>query len=88
MIPTASAPSEEVGNLTHPPIFASSPVAELFDLIAGISTGGILALGLVMPGDGGKPRYKAAELTGLYKKEGSRIFSRARSRLGSLAEEQ
>ncbi len=33
-------------------------VAEMFDLIAATSTGGILALGLAMPGDGGKPRIR------------------------------
>ncbi len=61
------------------------PIAEMFDLIAGTSTGGILALGLAMPGDGGKPRYKAEELIELYEKEGLRIFSRpAGHRIDSL----
>jgi patatin-like phospholipase/acyl hydrolase len=60
-------------------------IAEMFDLIAGTSTGGILALGLAMPGDGGKPRYKAEELIELYEKEGLRIFSRpAGHRIDSL----
>ncbi len=60
-------------------------VAEMFDLIAGTSTGGILALGLAMPGDGGKPRYKAEDLIEFYEKEGLRIFSRpARHRIDSL----
>jgi uncharacterized protein len=60
-------------------------IAEMFDLIAGTSTGGILALGLAMPGDGGKPRYKAEELIELYEKEGPRIFSRpAGHRIDSL----
>ncbi|MEA2124204.1 MAG: hypothetical protein QOI80_986, partial [Solirubrobacteraceae bacterium] len=49
-------------------------VAELFDLIAGTSTGGILACALARPGDDGKPRYTAEELTGLYVSEGPKIF--------------
>jgi patatin-like phospholipase/acyl hydrolase len=53
------------------------PICELFDLIAGTSTGGIIALGLTMPGDAGKPRWSAAELLGLYESEGGTIFSRS-----------
>ncbi|WP_243286100.1 patatin-like phospholipase family protein [Geothrix terrae] len=49
-------------------------VADCFDLIAGTSTGGILALGLAVPGEGGRPRYSAQDLAGLYLKEGARIF--------------
>ena len=49
-------------------------VADCFDLIAGTSTGGILALGLAVPGHGGQPRYSAQDLAGLYLQEGSRIF--------------
>jgi len=48
--------------------------AELFDLIAGTSTGGIIALGLTVPGDDGKPRWTANDLVGLYLTEGPRIF--------------
>ncbi|WP_257309156.1 patatin-like phospholipase family protein [Geothrix fuzhouensis] len=50
------------------------PISDCFDLITGTSTGGILALGLAMPGDGGRPRYSAQDLAGLYVKEGGRIF--------------
>lgn len=53
------------------------PIAESFDLVAGTSTGGLLALGLTMPGDDGRPRYSAADLVQLYLDEGSRIFSRS-----------
>lgn len=50
------------------------PIAELFDLIAGTSTGGILALGLTMPGPDGKPLHSAASLVKLYEGEGMTIF--------------
>lgn len=52
-----------------------TPIAELFDLIAGTSTGGILAGGLALPGEDGSPKYSAKELLSLYNgKEGKEIF--------------
>lgn len=52
------------------------PIAESFDLIAGTSTGGILACALVRPGPDGTP-MAAAELAGIYEREGPEIFSRS-----------
>ncbi|RPI15034.1 MAG: patatin [Acidobacteriales bacterium] len=68
------------------------PIAELFDLIAGTSTGGILTLGLTKPGPEGKPQYPAAAMVALYQQEGGRIFHRPALRkilaLGNLAEDK
>ena len=44
------------------------PTADNFDLIAGTSAGGSLALGLSATGDNGKPKYKARELVEIYSK--------------------
>ena len=53
------------------------PTAQLFDLIAGTSTGGILALALTKPGDAGQPQYTATDLVGLYEQQGRTIFARS-----------
>jgi hypothetical protein len=53
------------------------PTAHLFDLIAGTSTGGILALGLTIPKTPGTQPYTAESLIELYEREGRRIFSRS-----------
>src|SRR5690349_4100610 len=57
----------------------NKPIAALFDLIAGTSTGGILALGLTAPdaANPGQPRHSANDLVALYAQKGSVIFRRS-----------
>ncbi|RMG52504.1 MAG: patatin [Acidobacteria bacterium] len=68
------------------------PIAERFHLIAGTSTGGILALGLTKPDARGRPQYAARDLVALYEREGARIFSRSvwhrLHAVGNIAEEK
>jgi uncharacterized protein len=67
------------------------PIAELFDYVAGTSTGGILGLALTKDGGDGRPQYTAMDAIRLYREHGARIFSRTvwhrlRS-IGSLIDE-
>jgi len=52
-------------------------ISELFDLIAGTSTGGILALGLSKANKNGEPEFSANKLAELYSKRGKEIFQRS-----------
>ena len=52
-------------------------IAELVDLVAGTSTGGVLACALTRPGPDGAPLYSAEELAGIYVEEGPAIFRRS-----------
>ena len=66
------------------------PIIDLFDLIVGTSTGGLVALALSCPDAEGKPRHTARDIVRLYDVEGKRVFSRSvwhkiRS-VGALAE--
>ena len=51
------------------------PTADNFDLIAGTSTGGILALGLSRPDNEGNPQFTAADLANIYGERGEEIFN-------------
>jgi patatin-like phospholipase/acyl hydrolase len=55
------------------------PICKLFDLIAGTSTGGVLALGAVVPSpdDPTQPRYPAKKSVELYEQKGERIFDQS-----------
>ena len=70
----------------------SKPVSELFDLLAGTSTGGILSLGLVRSDGEGKAKYSAEKLAEIYQKRGKEIFSRSLwkgiSSMGGLVDEK
>lgn len=55
----------------------SAPASELFDLIVGTSTGGILALGLALQGDEGQSILPAKRMVALYERHGAEIFERS-----------
>lgn len=64
------------------------PMSEAFDLIAGTSTGGILALGLSKKDVGG-PKYSAEDLVEIYRNRGKDIFPSSLWRsVGSLGNEE
>jgi patatin-like phospholipase/acyl hydrolase len=63
--------------LAHIENLTGRPTAGLFDLIAGTSTGGILALGLTIPKTAGSPLYTAQTFVEMYQREGPKIFSRS-----------
>jgi uncharacterized protein len=52
-------------------------IADMFDLIAGTSTGGILATALARRGADDRPLYSAEEVADLYVTEGPKIFDRS-----------
>lgn len=66
---------------------AGAPITELFDVLVGTSTGGMLALGLVTPGEDGMPAYPARNVGDIYTSHGQKIFPKPASSLPrSLAE--
>lgn len=50
------------------------PISDVFDMLSGTSTGGIIALGLTLPGPDGKPARSAHDIVALYEREGMTIF--------------
>jgi patatin-like phospholipase/acyl hydrolase len=78
--------------LAHIENITNRPIATLFDLVAGTSTGGILALGLTIPKAAAAPLYTAQHFVDMYEHEGSQIFSRSFWRrivaCGNLREEK
>ncbi len=75
----------EIEKLTH------KNISQLFDMVAGTSTGGILALGLVKPdeNDPTKPAFRAEKLVDMYLQEGKNIFPPyALSKVANLIEEK
>lgn len=62
------------------------PIAQLFDLIAGASTGGILALGLTIPSSAKQqePQFTARQLCQLYNEKIPFIFQNPQSWWGNL----
>ncbi|MDH5717806.1 MAG: patatin-like phospholipase family protein [Spirochaetia bacterium] len=55
-------------------------ISKMFDLIAGTSTGGILALALCKDNGKGKPKFTAAELVEVYSQRGKEFFNRTISK--------
>ena len=61
-------------------------VVELFDLVAGTSTGALLALSLVVPRPQGGPRWTAAACAQIYTQAGHQIFDRSLLGVGAFHE--
>ena len=56
----------ELHVLAHMEKVSGKPASELFDLIVGTSTGSAITIGLLLPGEDGKPKFTAEELLHLY----------------------
>ena len=55
----------------------AKPASQLFDLIVGTSTGGMLALGLALQTEDGEPRFQAKQMVKLYGVHGGEIFEQS-----------
>lgn len=56
---------------------SGKPISQLFDFIAGTSTGGVISLGLVKPDKEGNPQFSAQKLLDLYSTQANQIFSKS-----------
>ena len=63
--------------LAHLERQTGQPASELFDLMVGTSTGGILALGLSLQDDEGRPLLAAKRMVALYERHGAEIFEQS-----------
>ena len=54
-------------------------ISELFDVVGGCSSGGIIAAAITSTDDGKTPKYKAEEILELFKTLGGKIFDRTLS---------
>lgn len=52
------------------------PISELFDLLSGTSIGAVYALGLSIPDENGKPKWKAEDMANTFIKHGEQTFHR------------
>jgi patatin-like phospholipase/acyl hydrolase len=50
------------------------PITDMFDMIAGTSTGALIACGLSVSDDGVNPKYKIADIEKIYTERGNDIF--------------
>ena len=63
--------------LAHLEQHTGKPCSELFDLMVGTSTGGMLALGLSVENENGKALFTAQQLVKLYEEHGGEIFEQS-----------
>ena len=63
--------------LAHLEKLTGKPCCELFDLMVGTSTGGMLALGLSLKNEDGGPLFRARQLVKLYEEHGAEIFEQS-----------
>src|SRR3954462_11448006 len=67
-------------------------IADVFDMVAGTSTGGILACLYLCPGDGNRPKFSAKDAVNLYLQNGDDIFDvsifKKIASLGGVADEK
>jgi uncharacterized protein len=55
---------------------SGKPIADLFDLCVGTSSGGITTLGLAQQDEVGRPKYSAHDLAAFFENSGTKIFEK------------